>query len=112
MDPSAFHQPAAIVPAGQALTPLLMVQHGSAYPSEQHSALQGQSRPRQPQMASYGVSERVMNFTGATASAVPTNALPPRKSRRVDRRDSRALALPTSHWLIATLRRRTISAAR
>src|SRR3954451_12260627 len=97
MDPSAFHQPAAIVPAGQALTPLLMVQHGSAYPSEQHRALHGQSRPRQPQMASYGVSERVMNFTGATASAVPTSALPPRKSRRVDRRERNEPALSTCH---------------
>src|SRR5947208_11075097 len=110
MDPSAFHQPAAIVPAGQALTPLLMVQQGSAYPSEQHSALQGQSRPRQPQMASYGVSDRVMNFTGATASAVPTNALPPRKSRRVDRRDNSDVALPTSHWLMGLLRRPTVLA--
>jgi hypothetical protein len=35
MEPSAFHQPPAKVPAGQALTPLLIVQQNCVYPSQQ-----------------------------------------------------------------------------
>jgi hypothetical protein len=44
MDPSAFHQPPAKVPGGQALTPLLMVQQKSVYPL-QHVEEQSQSVP-------------------------------------------------------------------
>jgi hypothetical protein len=48
-EPSAFHHPAAIVPGGHALIPVI-VQQNSVYPS-QHSEPQSHDEPWQLQIA-------------------------------------------------------------
>src|SRR4051794_3403268 len=90
MEPSAFHQPPAMVPAGQVLSPWLMVQHSAAYPSELQTEPGGQSV-----MAAYAVTGRRTKRIGATVRADPTRATLPRKSRRVVR-DPRPAAVSFS----------------
>jgi hypothetical protein len=82
--PSAFHQPAAIDPGGQALMPLLMVAQKTVQPDEQLAP--------GPQTDAYAVCGLSTKPPGSTATALPTTPARTRNPRREVRRDNQPVA--------------------